>query len=298
MWIECYDYGLQFTKEMEINRKPPFLDMQIHVINGILKTEWYAKPYSSGRLLNYLSMHPMNQRMATVTGFMEKVVSLTDTQFLPIIVRRLTSILRRNNYPEGIIEDIFQRWERGEKANSRKSEEERRYVSMTYIPGYTNKIAKTFKDRLNVDVAMRASNTVRSICPMMKDKVPLNKRSNIIYSIPCTRCKDVYIGQIKRYLGTRIQEHVKSVEKIWSNPEIGPNTGECAVAQHYRNLEHAMDFDKVSILDTERCLRKRLILEGIHIMSTRHTCNHRSDVDRISSTYAKLIAIETNHNEK
>lgn len=294
--LNGYDRKIQFTTEQEVDRSLPFLDMRIHVDkDGRLWTEWYSKPYVSGRLLNYWSKHPMMQKIVTVVGFMNKVVMMTDEQYLPNAVKNLTRILRLNGYPEWLIAKLFKRWEKGEERIERPVGEEIKYVGMTYVPGYTEIISKILSEELKIRIVPRAIHNVRSILPRLKDAIPDMKKSNVIYSIPCMQCDDRYIGQTRRYLGKRIQEHVKSIERIWLKPELGPKTGECALAEHYRNQEHTMNFEATTVLDIERNQHKRRTLESLHILSTERTCNYRNDTNGISRIYAALVHTETRH---
>ena len=51
----------------------------------------------------------------------------------------------------------------------------------------------------------------------MKDPVPLEKVSGVVYSIPYRECSEAYIGQTGCLLGTRLTEHRAAVKyrKIW-----------------------------------------------------------------------------------
>lgn len=51
----------------------------------------------------------------------------------------------------------------------------------------------------------------------------------VIYAIECTRCGTKYIGQTKRKLGTRIAEHIRSIE----------NRGTGGVARHFNKPGHS-----------------------------------------------------------
>jgi hypothetical protein len=73
------------------------------------------------------------------------------------------------------------------------------------------------------------------------------------------------------------------------DPEIAPVNGECAIADHYRNKEHVIDCDNAIVLDREKNLYKRKILENLHIMATKNTCNYRNDTNGISRVYASII---------
>ena len=45
-----------------------------------------------------------------------------------------------------------------------------------------------------------------------KDKISDEKKTGVVYKIPCKNCPKVYIGQTGRQLGTRVKEHQTDVE--------------------------------------------------------------------------------------
>ena len=46
----------------------------------------------------------------------------------------------------------------------------------------------------------------------VKDTLPLGKQSNVIYRIPCS-CGQVYIGETRQRLETRLKEHSDACER-------------------------------------------------------------------------------------
>ena len=44
----------------------------------------------------------------------------------------------------------------------------------------------------------------------MKDNVPFDPRSYVVYIFVCGSCKADYIGHMKRHLSTRIKEHLET----------------------------------------------------------------------------------------
>ncbi|XP_025261928.1 uncharacterized protein LOC112637139 [Camponotus floridanus] len=56
---------LQFTFELEVDRKINFLDVTIIVENNVLIFDWFQKSTFSGRYLNYHSQHPLCQKKGT-----------------------------------------------------------------------------------------------------------------------------------------------------------------------------------------------------------------------------------------
>lgn len=57
---------LKFTHELEENNSLPFLELRIMVENNSIVTEWYMNPTASGRYMNYLSHHPIEQNRAII----------------------------------------------------------------------------------------------------------------------------------------------------------------------------------------------------------------------------------------
>lgn len=288
--LNGYNSSIQFTVEKEVNRTLPFLDMVLHrEVDGHVLTEWYEKACSSGRLLSFHSKHPMKQRINTAKGLMNRVISLTDTEYLPAAVEKIVNILGKNHYPKHIVDGLFGEWEKRYENKMEKEKEVKKYVGMIYVAGYTEILSKIFQKDLDVIVAPKAKNTMKTVFPILKDSDDVTKQSNAIYCVPCTICKAIYIGQTKRYVGVRLKEHEKEIEKIWERPDEAAKHGECALAEHYRNFGHDMDFQKTKILDRERNLDKRRTLEALHIWTNENTCNERTDTDGISKIYSDIL---------
>lgn len=66
--------GIEFTYEEENDCKLQFLDMVAirDISSGGFLTDWYQKPISSCRQLNFKSIHPMNQKISTATGLVNR----------------------------------------------------------------------------------------------------------------------------------------------------------------------------------------------------------------------------------
>ena len=58
----------------------------------------------------------------------------------------------------------------------------------------------------NIRVAFRLSRTLRAMLSTVKNKVPTEKQSGVVYMIPCS-CRKVYLGETERRLETRLKEH-------------------------------------------------------------------------------------------
>ena len=83
----------------------------------------------------------------------------------------------------------------------------------------------------------------------------------VIYSITCTKCSTLYIGETCRQLNTRFGEHLRSVEeKKHLSPEYQDND-DINIAIHFNLPNHSIDDMVISALlyaPTEKLPRKTL----------------------------------------
>ncbi|XP_055527883.1 uncharacterized protein LOC129720426 [Wyeomyia smithii] len=98
------DENVRFTCEVEENGRLPYLDMLlIRTDDGRIQTDWYAKPMASGRMLNYLSFHPMAQKIGVVFNFIDRVRTLSTFRTEDEKKQIITKMLLSNNYPLRVI---------------------------------------------------------------------------------------------------------------------------------------------------------------------------------------------------
>ena len=64
--FNSYHNKFKFTYEIENDASIPFLDVKLIRRNNSIITNWFTKPTSSGRLINFDSNHPIKQKRATI----------------------------------------------------------------------------------------------------------------------------------------------------------------------------------------------------------------------------------------
>ena len=57
------------------------------------------------------------------------------------------------------------------------------------------------------------SETLRKLVSHSKDRVPTEKRNDVVYQINCQDCSTAYIGEAKRSFNHRSKEHQRAVTK-------------------------------------------------------------------------------------
>ena len=115
-----------------------------------------------------------------------------------------------------------------------------------------------------------------------KDRTTKIIENNVVYKINCNNCDSSYVGQSKRQLQERLDEHQKNL--------LGPSKDYSVIRQHVIDNNHSMDWLGVEIVDREPNLNKRLVSESIHICKQSSPLNSRKDRDKLHSSYKCVLS--------
>lgn len=286
---------IQFTAEKEENYCIPFLDMLVirSLTDGEIVTKWYRKPIASGRFLNWESLHPLNQKLSTMFGFIDRMFRLSSLCFhnecRQIVIKSLTA----NNYPNKIIAESIVKYHRKRMnaltittihQKNQQNTEVNRFFSLTYIKGASERTIRAIRRHTeNFKIALRNISSLDNEFSKVKDKDPVNEHSEVIYSIPCSQCNDrPYIGITKQLVKSRMSQHKSTIN--CNQPE------KSALARHALERGHNFDFDGVSILAHQSNRTKREFMEELFIKSSKKCVNLKSrDSANVSAIYSRLF---------
>ena len=112
---------------------------------------------------------------------------------------------------------------------------------------------------IRVRIVYMSGRTLHSMLTRVKDTLPVGKQSNVVYCIPCS-CSQVYTGETKWRLETRLKEHQDACEREM--------TEKSAVAEHARDNHCPINWEETSVLDTARGQGEVLLNEALHIQMT------------------------------
>lgn len=258
-----YHNKIKFTIEKEENQSIPYLDMRLFRDNNMIITDWYTKSIASGRLINYHSTQPTQQKTNTAKNMIEKVLKISDDKFKDKNINKIREILLNNCYPIHIINNLIQKTILGKTTDKiDTSGNPKKFYCLSYIPKLTEskQIREIIHDK-EVTLAYKANKTTQELFTKTKTKIEKEDLSSVVYQISCQgktdeHCNKVYIGTTKRSLQTRIAEHETDIRK---------NKHTTALAQHCFEHGHNADLTNVKILDKERKENKRYILESLRI---------------------------------
>jgi len=147
-----------------------------------------------------------------------------------------------------------------------------------------------FIDKKEYKISYRILNKLTAFVKRHKDKNMLEVNNNVVYKIFCNNCNASYVGQTKRQLRTRMNEHIKNIKLNESKHSV--------VTKHMLDSGHSFDWTNVKIMDHETNYCKRLISEMIHIKTQVNSLNSMDDIECLDSSYFNLLTKMFNNTQK
>ncbi|XP_055852385.1 uncharacterized protein LOC129916440 [Episyrphus balteatus] len=287
--LNSFHPKIQFTVEYENNGELPYLDVMVIRKNNQLIFDWYKKPTSSGRLINYNSKQPNQVIINTAKKFIKRVLDISDIVFRQKNIKIIMDTLISNSFPLNIIKTLLnQHFNPLVRTNLATNVTQFSYKSVLYIPNLSNRMLNApIRNKDSVRLAFKSANILRtSLFSNLKGEFSKNEKSDIVYKIKClgdgtNHCPSVYVGTSMQKLKNRIAGHRSDIHSGHSQ--------KTALALHCIDEGHRPDFNNVDILQTEKHYSKRMLLEMLHILDTDNTVNRRSDCEGLSNIYSQFV---------
>ena len=199
--------------------------------DGTLNITVYRKTTHTDLYLNFKSHHPIYVRKGLVQCLYNRARKVTTT---PADLRKeeehLENVLKLNGYPTQFICAFGTPPPRSPLESRGQQDEVPHLVMLPYISGVSEDIRQVCS-RHNLRVVFRPGRTLRTMLSRVKDRLPREKHSKVVYQIPCD-CGKAYIGETTRRLDTRLRKHRDAHHK--------GNTETSAVAEHTWNTLHSI----------------------------------------------------------
>ncbi|CAH0769544.1 unnamed protein product [Bemisia tabaci] len=106
-FFNSLDPRIQFTLEVENNRRINFFDMALIRMGHVVTCKWYQQPSSSGRYLNFLSVRPYTYKKNVAVNLVRRILGLTHVGFRKGVIRTGKKLLAENCYPPALINWVF-----------------------------------------------------------------------------------------------------------------------------------------------------------------------------------------------
>ena len=133
-------------------------------------------------------------------------------------IKDLTLILRKNLFPVRMVEKVINRYvSRATIRPSASSQVQQAvstyYFKLTYVGSFTREAQKRLRKLVqryctNIKIKLAFSSFKVGSMFRLKNPVPLDLRSRVVYKFLCAECNACFIGETSRHLSTRVREHL------------------------------------------------------------------------------------------
>ena len=245
----------------------PMLDtlITLHCREGRCQfdSEVYVKPNNAGIVLHYRSAHPKRTKLNTLRSQLRRAIRLSsDVHARKRSLAKVRDLFAKNGYPSHVLKSVQRQVERETQNGGRTGDERDKstrgsegqgdgrskgvlslpYVSETVLCKVKHAVRRS---GLNVNVASYTPDTLKrqlvhssfsdppcpsgnrtcNTCKMITKGRCTDK--NVIYELTCTLCGDSYIGESKRPLRLRYNEHLRSAVNETQLTPIGDHFEAC-----------------------------------------------------------------------
>lgn len=258
--LNSFQSTIEFTVEEEVNGRLAFLDVDVARTASGLSTSVYRKPTHTGKYLHFDSAHPIGQKRSVATSLFNRAYRLCSTSDARRAeLKRVTQDLIGNGYPSRFIKTE----ERRAADPSARATTTKKRASLPYARGVSESLSRIFQD-YEVKVCHIPSSKLKQQLVRVKDRLEKERYPGVVYKIPCQDCQASYIGETGNFK-RRLQQHRNDVAKR--------HTISNALAEHSEKTGHCLDWQSASIIEKEKKLSSRLLIESFCIQSTTNTIN-------------------------
>ena len=181
-------------------------------------TRVYRKKIFTGLLNNYFSFTPFSYKLGLIRTLVDRTYKINNTWVgFHEDIKKLLLILRKNLFPSHIVERVIRQYitKTQTLSNTPASPPSNptHFFKLPYVAPFSivaqNRLRKLLKRYCNnLDVKLAFSSFKIGSMFSVKDPVPVELRSNVVYKFTCASCNSCYVGETSRHLSTRIREHL------------------------------------------------------------------------------------------
>ncbi|CAF3796434.1 unnamed protein product [Rotaria socialis] len=234
-----------YEEEDRYTHKLPFLDVLVQRKSGEgFQTRVYRKPTFTGLITKWSSVVPKIYKYNALSTMVYRAITICSSyNVLHREFKSIRSLAIRNGYPNSKLDSIIRRqlnlmYESTTPITPPALTIDTVVLRIPYFGPlsqvYTKRITSTITKnyplkqiRVVYDVQERVGDSFT-----LKDPIPENMQSGVVYEATCPECSIKYIGKTFRHLKTRVHEHindqkndlcVKKVKKSKRTSKIKPS---------------------------------------------------------------------------
>ncbi|XP_044766282.1 uncharacterized protein LOC123322402 [Coccinella septempunctata] len=290
-WINKLHMNINFTLELESERRINFLDLSISRHLNKLTFSIYRKPSQTSTKINKTSCHYMGHKMAAFNTYITRLLNVPLSQdAYSEEVNTLRYLAGENGYHPDVIDRLIDR--RRKKQGMKKPHlstsdpSNNKYCCIPFYGGISHKIANVIRQIENSKVTFKSDNILSQF--IIKNKSPIDNLDKPgVYRLECGEpgCNVVYVGRSGRSIRTRTREHLNSAKN--------PNNDKSIFGCHIREEGHRFDIEENTKL-IHHCDfgYKQEILEEVeifkHLKNTEYRTLNAMLTNNVKDTYKIL----------
>ena len=218
-YINSQHRNIRFTMEKEVDNKLGFLDVLVNNNPLNLQTSVFCKKTFTGLLTNYFSFTSFSYKMGRVRTLVDSVHKINNSWLgFHKDIKNLILILRKDLFPVHIVEKVTNSYlSRATIRPSASSQVQQTvstyYFKLPYVGPFTRETQKRLRKLVqryctNIEIKLAFSSFKIGSMFSVKDPVPLDLCSRVVYKFSCAGCNACYIGKTSRHFSTRVREHL------------------------------------------------------------------------------------------
>ncbi|XP_072030175.1 uncharacterized protein [Amphiura filiformis] len=256
-YINQVDSNIKFTQESSKDNRLAFLDCLVQVNpDNTLSTTVYRKPTHTDQYLQFGSHHPLVHKLGVIRTLYHRADTIiseeSDVQKEKDHIR---SALQQCGYPDWAFEKATTTRDTPQQNNTGMSLLAKPELLYLTPQAFQRESKNTFK-AFGIATSYKPSNNLRSKLVHVKDKIPKDKQSNLVYGLTCseTSCAQSYVGETKQSIKARFNQHRRGSSN---------ENHDSAVFTHSKLSGHQFNADDIIIFDKEERWFERGVEESI-----------------------------------
>ena len=281
-FLNSKHHNINFTIELEKDKKLPFLDMLIDRNNGKIITSVYRKPTFTGVYTHCKSFLPSSYKIGLLSTLLYRYFSICSNFFLfHLEIVEFKKIFLRNGYNSIFIDVCIKKFldkifvpKLVKDTVSKKDYT----IVLPYLGSLSDKVQRRIKNIFQSTIPTGKINVIfktqRRLSHFLKfkDIVSPDLNSHVIYHFKCPSCNAGYIGETRAHFKTRSSQHLGISE--FSGKPIS-NGAPTTVTKHIKSNKCACSLSDFKVLCREDDYWKRLIKESLFIKKFDYELNRQ-----------------------
>jgi hypothetical protein len=279
-YLNSQHSNIKFTSEIETDNCLHFLDATIEKLKDKYSTSVYRKTTFTGLGLNFFSFLPKLYKINSIRTLIYRAyVISSDYISLHLEIEKLKTFFVNNLYPVHLVDDIIGKFLESRFGVTDKElnvPKLKKYIKLPFFGRESYKVRNELRSILkrsfnHVDFRFVFSNsfTIGSFFNI-KDRIPNDVRSCVVYEYNCSGCNARYIGSTIRSFKARRMEHFgRSIHtgRPITTPEFS------SIRIHSETHNHPLSHDNFKIVKSMPNQQALLVAESIIIKQQKPSLN-------------------------